>query len=109
MLSNQRKGGVFNHWRVLHTDDDSDYEVDDSDDRWGSDSDKNEEEENYNEIVVENVDSTVVLIQNINMVNFGASFSRGAGNIPGASLGECVAVQINPFALVCDKIFSLEQ
>ena len=64
---------------IIFLDDDSEYEVDDSDDGWGPDSNESEEEES--ETVVESGDNTAVLAEHAKLVNFGASTSRGAGNI----------------------------
>ena len=43
---------------------------------------------------------TILFTHNVSSINFGASISRGAVNICGASLNKFVAVQMNPFAFV---------
>ena len=60
-------------------DDDSEYEVDDSDDGWGPDSNESEEEES--ETVVESGDNIAVRTDHLSLVNSGVITSCGEGNV----------------------------
>ena len=74
-LANQSNVGFSEALERLYTDEDSDYEVDDSDDSWGSDSDENE-------IVAEIVDNTVLFTQNVNWGDLDASYCSWCRKYP---------------------------
>ena len=87
MFANQRNIGFCETLERLHTQMVTvTMKMGHMDDRWGPDSDENEQ---GIEIVVESVDNTVLFTHNVSPVNFGASNASGAGNISGVSLTVC--------------------